>query len=421
MKRALLCLILGVLLAGTTVPAASRSTAAHTPSDRPRPVTVLAIVGDDAINPLHVEFRTRDGRDPRYPAGMPTPIRIPFPKATSFAAAIAELERGPLGRPTPGALYAIAGTRLLIHATPGSTGFIAPGTDPQGDARAHGTATSAAAAGLRTGTSPDSLIMFVPGTGEPAYGWVARQNWIDVASTSVYDIPTTGQCDGNAGARQLHRNGGLLFSSAGNTIDYYEPLSAPNGLPEVFQVGGVDSNGRTWLPGHLEAPSPFLTAGNVVRPYEVGARYSFPSAAPNSFTGQQVFGGTSGATPTVAGYGAELISEARRLLGSTGPRSSNALASRRPGHTSPSRGPLADGRFTRDELVDLLHRTATPYEPAGPARYAIEGYGAADGRSLRLAAQILRGQAPTPDRAEEDARHTQVEALRAVLAARCPN
>lgn len=420
MKRPTLALVL-MLMLGTLTVLATSSTAAHTPAGASRPITVLAIVGDQAINPLHAEFRTRDGRDPRYPAGMPTPIRIPLPKAQSFPDAIAELERGPLGHPKPGALYALAGTRLLIHATPGSSGLIAAGTDPQGDLRAHGTATTAAAAGLRTGTSPDSLIVFVPGTGEPVYGWVAQQNWIDLASTSVYDIPTTGQCDGNAGARLLHRNGGLLFSSAGNTTDYYEPLSSPNGLPAVFQVGGVDSKGRTWLPGQLDAPSPFLTAGNVVRPYEVGARYSFNSAAPDSFNGQQVFGGTSGATPTIAGYGAELITEARRLLGSNSPRSSAALARRQPGHTIPSRGPLADGQLTRDELVDLLHRTATPYETAGPARYAIEGYGAADARSLRLAIQILRGQAPLPNRAEEDASHAQAENLRAVLTSRCTN
>lgn len=392
---------------------------AGTPAAVARPVTVIAIVGDSAINPLHAEFRTRDGRDPIYPSWIPKPVRIPQPHARTFPAASAELGRGPLGHPQPGALYALAGTRLLIYATPGMSNLIDSGHDPQGDARAHGTATAAAATGLGTGTSPDSLVVFVPGTGESAYGWLAQQRWIDVASTSVYGIPTTGQCDGDTGARALYRDGGLLFSSAGNTIDYYEPLAAPNGLPEVFQVGGVDSTGRTWLPGHTDAPSPFLVTGNVVRPYEVGARYSFNSAAPDSYTGQQVFGGTSGATPTLAGYAAQLIAEARRLLGSTGPRTDTALATLNGDHRAPRTGPLSDGRFSRDELVDLLHRTATPYESPSPARYLIEGYGAANSQSLQLGLQVLRGSSTEPQRVDEDAANQQAETMRGLLTSRC--
>jgi hypothetical protein len=402
-----------------TGPTAASSAHAAAPATTGRPTTIIAIVGDSAINPLHVEFRTHDGRDPAYPRWMPKPIRIPQPHARTFAAAITELESGPLGHPQPGALYALAGTRLLIYATPGISNLIDDGKDPQGDVRAHGTGTAAAAVGLKTGTSPDSLIVFVPSAGEPAYGWIAKQRWIDVASTSAYDIPTTGQCDGDAGARALYRDGGLLFSSAGNTADYYEPLSAPNGLPEVFQVGGVDSTGRTWLPGHTDAGSPFFTAGSVVRPYEVGARYSFNSAGPDSYSGQQLFGGTSGATPTVAGYAADLIAEARRLLGSTGPRTDTALATLSPGRRAPRTGLLSDGRLTRDELVSLLHHTAIPHETPSSGRYDLEGYGAATQESLRLGLRVLQGQTHEPSRPDEDRANQQAEALRGQLTSRC--
>lgn len=363
-----------------------------------RPVTTIAIVGDAAINPLHVEFRTRDGRDPAYPAGMPKPVRVTLPKG-SFADAMATLAAGPLGNPKAGTLYAVAGTRLLVYATPGSGSLVAPG-----DGRLHGTGTAASAAGSRTGTSPDSLVVFVPRTTAAAYGWLAAQRWVDVASTSVYSIPTTEQCQGAAEARAMHQRGGLLFSSSGNTYDYVEPFSVPNGLPEVFQVGGVDAAGRTWLPPHPGEESPFFAAGSVVRPYETGARYSFRAASGDSRDGTQPFGGTSGATPTVAGYAAELIAEARRLLRSPGGR---------------RRGPLADGRFTRDELVALLHATATPFEAPGTHRYALEGYGATGATSHALALKVLRGQATAPARAAEDAEHARAESLRAAHTARC--
>lgn len=378
---------------------------------RARPITTVAIIGDTAINPLHVEFRTRDGRDPAYPVGMPRPVRVPLPKASSFDEAMAELAAGPLGNPKPGTLYTVAGTRLLIYATPDEPGLLGAG-----DERLHGTAAASSAAGSRTGTSPDSLVVFVPGTRAPAYGWLARQRWIDVASTSVYTIPTTAQCSGAAEARALHADGGLLFSSAGNATDQYEAISTPNGLPEVYQVGGVDSTGKTWLPPHPEEESPFLVAGNVVRPYETGARFSFPAASGNSLDGTQPFGGTSGATPTVAGYAVELVAEARRLLGDRRGRSSTALAVGRAGAV---RGPLADGRFTRDELVDVLHATATPAEPSTAGRYALEGYGATGARSHAQALQVLRGTAPMPVRPDEDAAHAEAERLRSVQASRC--
>jgi hypothetical protein len=289
-----------------------------------------------------------------------------------------------------------------------------------GDAeqRLHGTGTASSAAGTTIGTSPDSLIVFVPGNGDAAYGWLADQRWVDVASTSVYAIPTTGHCDGADGARALHAGGGLLFSSSGNLYDAYEPVAMPNGLPEVYQVGGVDSDGRTWLPGHLEEPEPFFAAGNVIRPYETGARYSYPAAAADSTTGTQPFGGTSGATPTVAGYAAELVAEARRLLDDTGPRTHTALARRGTAAVPPRRGPLSDGTFARDELIDVLHRTAVPAE-TGPGRYALEGFGATDRRSHAVALDVLRGAAELPTRPDDQRLHDNAETLRGHQASRC--
>lgn len=404
LRLACACAVSVALLGGTVAASAGTRPAAA------RPVTTIAVVGDASVNVLHEEFRTADGRDPRYPAGMPEPVRIPLPRTQDSAAAMAELQAGPLGRPRPGTLYAVAGTRLLVYATPGVDGLL--------EDRAHGTGTASSAAGRRTGTSPDSLVVVVPGTGDASYDWLAGQRWIDVASTSVYAVRTTEQCAGAAGARALHADGGLLLSSSGNTADAFEPLSIPNGLPEVFQVGGVDRTGRTWLPPRPEEQQPLFAAGNVVRPYETGARFSFPAASPDGRTGTQPFGGTSGATPTVAGYAAELVADARRLLRDRGPRSGAALATRRAGAALPARGPLADGTFTRDELVTLLQDTATPAETA-PGRYLVEGFGATDDRSHRLALSVLRGQATAPDRTADRPAHDRAEGLRAQHTTRC--
>ena len=373
-------------------------------------MTTIAIIGDAGINPLHEEFQTADGRQPVFPAGMPRPVLVSLPQTSDPQAALAQLQAGPLGNPEPGTLYAVAGTRLLLYATPGTGRLL--------EDRAHGTGTASSAAGRTIGSSPQSLIVIVPGTQDASYDWLARQQWIDVASTSVYAIRTTEQCAGAAGARTLHANGGLLFSSSGNAYDYYEPFSVPNGLPEVYQVGGVDRAGRTWLPPRPEENEPLFAVGNVVRPYETGARYSFPAASPDGRTGTQPFGGTSGATPTVAGYATELIREARRVLRDRAPRSRAALATRRSGAALPTRGPLADGIFTRDELVSLLHNTATPAETT-PGRYLLEGFGATDSRSHRLALSVLRGQAAAPDRTADREFHSQAEQLRQRHTDRC--
>lgn len=379
----------------------------------PPPPPVVAVVGDAGLNVLHEEFRTADGSTPRYPAGMPRPVMVNLPKSGSFANRIESLREGPLGQPRPDTLYAVRGTRLLV--------YVPPGHDDVLTQRAHGTGVASSVGGRVTGTAPDALIVFVAGGGQGSYAWLASQHWIDVASTSVYGVPTSEQCAGAEPVRRLHANGGLLFSSSGNTLDVAEPLAMPNGLPEVYQVGGVDADGRTYMPPHLEEEQPAFAFGTVVRPYESGARFSFPAASGDDLSGSQPFGGTSGSTPTVAGYAALLVREARTLLGDRGRRTAAAMAVRPPGGPRPpSRGPLSDGRLTRDELVRLLHTTATPAEEPGPARYALEGYGATTKASHTLALAVLRGTEGEPSRPQEDAAHAHAETLRRThSSARC--
>jgi len=190
----------------------------------------------------------------------------------------------------------------------------------------------------------------------------------------------------------------------------------PNGMPQTYIVGGVTGSGQTWTPGQTDETDPFYALGNVVRPYETGELFSFPAAAPDSVSGTQHFGGTSGATPRTAGWAAQLVAHAREVLRQTKPVS-GALAS---GPAKRARGPLSDGRFTRAELVALLHAVAVPHSglPDGP-QYAAEGYGALDAAAVKHAMQILDGTASVPSRPGDDQADAAAHQARAALVSRC--
>lgn len=394
-----------VLLLAFAAPAIAHAGAAPT----------VAIVGESGLNVLHDEFRATEPVD--YPAGMPAPVFVDLPAGGTFEQRLAQLRQGPLSHLKPGTLYAVRGTRVLVYAPvvteagdPGDTDVLDTDTGPA-DSLAplqHGTGVVASAIGATTGTAPDALAVFVTGgyDSPAAWGWISRQPWIDVASVSGYVLTANGTCRGGAEARAAIAAGHTIFSSSGNATDGQEQLVTPNGLPEVYRVGGVDATGRTWLPGHPEEQDPtFALLGGVTRPYDTGGLYSFMSAAPDSQSGLQQFGGTSGATPRTAGYALRLIATARSILAG-GP---------------PATGPLADGSFTGEDLTALLRHTATPHETASPGRYFVEGYGAVTTESVDLAERVLRGEVRMPARPDEDRAHDATVAARTALfsAGRC--
>lgn len=397
------------LLGATTAAADARPTA-------PVPAVVVAVMGEPgSVNVLHGEFRTFDGRDPRYPAAMPRPVRVELPASGSFEDRLAALKAGPLGRMRPGVLYAVAGTRLLLLNASDQP------YDGVGQDRVHATGVADSVVGRSVGTAPDALAVVVLGGGtDAAYGWLAGQPWVDIASTSDYTVetlPDPSQCIGSAPARAFARSGRVLFSSAGNTTDQPEALVSPNGLPETYLVGGVDATGATWRPGHPEETNPYYAAGNVVRPYETGERFSYQAAAPDSLTGLAHFGGTSGATPLTAGRAASLVRHARQAVAATGGSADGALAA---GPRRTARGPLADGRLSRDELVALLHGVATQHSGLpGGAAYAAEGYGALDDAATARAISVLNGTQALGVRPADDAADATARKARQVLFSRC--
>lgn len=380
------------------------------------PAVVVAVMGEvGSVNVLHREFQTVDGRDPAYPPEMPRPARVVLPRKGSFAGMVAAAKAGPLGSLMPGVLYAVAGTRLLL-VNAGDRPYDAVGQD-----RKHATGVVDSVVGTRVGTAPQALAVVVLGGGtDAAYGWLARQPWVDLATTSNYTIqtlPDPTQCIGSAPARAFGRDR-VLFSSSGNTTDQPEALVSPNGLPETYLVGGVDANGNTWTPGRTDETDPFYAAGNVVRPYETGERFSYQAAAPDSVTAMAHFGGTSGATPLTAGRAARLIAHARRTLFAPGGWANGALAA---GPRRPPRGPLADGRLDRNELVAVLHAAAQQRSglPAGAA-YAVEGFGALTDRATARAERFLDGTETMPSRGDDEPAYEQDKQTRTAAFARCP-
>lgn len=403
-SRALLLAVSACLALSAFTPMASSRPPRKSDAD---PV-VIAVIESGGLNVFHSDFRVDPGEKLKLPAGMPTTKTVRLPASGSFEERVATAGKGPLGSLKPGQLYRVAGTKIIgIYvgsSAPGGVNLLAD--------RDHATGTTSSAVGEAHGTYPEALLVFIPDTSAEAWEWLAEQDWIDVVSTSYFTlIGISSSSSGNqlCGARNAIRDivesGRLVFSAAGNA-EMVGPAFQPSGVPESYQVGGVDDEGRSYRP---DAQAAAITP---TRPYETGDRFEFPAADPDALSGSAPFGGTSGATPSTAGRAAELIAYARGLLG--GGRRDGSLATAPRGAKTPRKGPLGDGRLEASELTSLLHHVAVPKEPPSPVRYLVEGYGALTEEAVALGKQVLAGKAPEPERSEEDEVHSAVEQIRSL-------
>ena len=399
--RRLLTTTAAVAVLGTALPSSA------TPQ-RMSTAPVIAVVGESGMNVLHHDFRTADGSTPAYPASLGRVVVVPLPETGTFAQKRAAVAAGPLGHLVPGQLYGIKGTRLLVVSAPG----VAPRTDVTGggttsvtvgapdDPTLHGTGVMDAAVGTAYGTAPTALGLLVLGSIDDAFAWVAGAPGVDVASTSTYQVG--GRCTAAAAVRRIVAGGRPVFSSSGNTTDQGETLTSPNGLPEVYQVGGVTAEGAPYGSSPSAGDGdPFYGAGQVTRPYQTGELYDFRTAAFDSETGSMRFGGTSGATPRTAGWAADLIAHAR-------------AQSRRA-----ARGPMVDGRLSGAELVAVMRHVAEPSMAGQAGAFYAEGYGALNSRAVRRAMRVLDGTMAEPARPQEDADQAAVERARAAAFVGC--
>jgi hypothetical protein len=325
--------------------------------------TVIAVI-DSGVNPYHWDFLA--SRMPQHlngDTGDDLPLHRPasewlpgFPPAGQFAsvtrlalsleehAADTEMD---LQREEDADEWAAVkpsrdGTRHLTWM-PGTKIIGALTYDDQGDLLgangAHGVGVTSSSAGNLHGTCPECLLFFINhgstnAQSERAIEWAMSQPWIDVVTNS-YGFHVVGHSNfrpnvysgsDTAAQRAATDRGQTVFFSAGNGVEngFVTPnlttYSSQKGPDWMVTVGAVTPGED----GHYEAIGdelyeekygPFLGAGKPVDLAGVGSDYPTAyNAETVSGTGSFGFGGTSNATPHVAGLYSRTLYLVRTLL-----------------------------------------------------------------------------------------------------------
>ncbi|HVL65197.1 MAG TPA: S8/S53 family peptidase [Actinomycetota bacterium] len=236
----------------------------------------------------------------------------------------------------------------------------------------HGMGTSSVSVGNLHGTCPECLLVFIDingaTDGERAIEWAMNQPWIDVITNS-YGFSTAVRDRIYAGSdtdlqRRASVRGQTIFFSAGNGNDgaFIVPnttsFSSQEGPDWIVTVGAVSPGNHASYSGHGR---PADIAG-------IGSDYpSSYTARTVSETGQTGFGGTSNATPTIAGLYARALYEARASLdGRSRIQRRGVVATGKPFRCAGARPKceLGDGKLTVTELRRRLFHGAV-HTPAG--------------------------------------------------------
>jgi hypothetical protein len=427
----------------------------------PRPVgdSVIAFV-DTGINPYHKVFRDDSPRALQHPStyipGYPADAEALNLTFDGTYLQNVKDDCDTWKDVKPGKLYWVPGTKIVgaISFEPPST----PTCTAAGmagakiiDLNGHGTMVAsrgAAATAAKYGACgecrivsvqyPGSVNLVSPGgSTEPvlaAVKWASdNASWIDAQSNSWGPIAPVYDPTGAAGllaaspalVKQVEASSAahLAFWASGNGAAFrygvlgHPTLLSPHLTPSAISVGGHDSGYVNTWPGF----PPKLVSDSC----DSWAAYRDKV----NESGDSVGGGTSAATPFVAGGAGQVLLQARQILGDpeTGVASGGVVAKGAAGLV-PS-GPLADGVFTKDEWRDVVFKTATarptaqyedgpacgaggaPYNetpvkwtdvPAQYPEYVNIGYGAVDRPSLALASKVLLGQSALPARTDTD-------------------
>ena len=432
-----------------------------------KPLSVVALI-DSGINPYSKAFRDHSklGRvhPSKYISGYPKKakalrlsLNLPYEKAVKRDARVWAKVR-------PNELYWIPGTRISGAISLGSGGASCPVVDvPPANAvgsgckdrvllddHGHGTMTASRAAGAPKSLAPKARIVEIEGLGAQSTKWAADQGWIDVQSNSWISLVPPPLPSAVSQAFEYAAGQMLTLAASGNGTAFitgfaptptYLLSTAPAG---VVLIGGHD-NGRATLwagaPPHVVADA---YAGQTAGAYNSNGMKPHPIACC-----------TSAASPYAAGGAAAIVLEARRLLHSpiTGIHQDRVACGKPKGI---KKGPLADGAFTLKELKEVLLNTAQArpvegrddglvhwsgeprapdYPEYGPganpfcigcttmplpwaaipeqaSAYQMIGYGGINEHSLALAKKVLRGKAPLPERATEDAQYELDQQIR---------
>jgi hypothetical protein len=237
-----------------------------------------------------------------------------------------------------------------------------------GTPTSHGNGTTSVSVGNLHGTCPECLLLFINGASEEAIEWAMDQPWIDAITNSygfsaAYRDRIYSGSDVEAQRDASHR-GQTIFFSAGNGQDgaFVVPnttsFSSQEGPDWIVTVGAVSPGNHASYTGHGK---PADIAG-------IGSRY--PAAYGSTTvggTGTGGFGGTSNATPTIAGTYARALYLARRDLAGPSSVQRDGVIARGGGFKCGAARfdcELGDGKLTAVELRTRLFHGAV-HTPAG--------------------------------------------------------
>lgn len=238
----------------------------------------------------------------------------------------------------------------------------------QGGNGAHGAGTSSVSVGNFHGTCPECLLVAITHGGddrEAAINWAMQQSWIDVVTNSYgYSLVMRDRLYSGSDVdaqKAASQRGQHIFFSAGNgqantfTVPNTTLFSSQEGPDWITTVGATSPNGGQ-----------YTGAGKPADIAAVGLRY--PSIGGSTVSGEGQFGGTSNATPVVAGMYARGLWWARERLG--GPsrvQHDGVVAAGHPVACGAERPDceLGDGVLTQTELRTRLYQGAVR-TPQGP-------------------------------------------------------
>ena len=269
------------------------------------------------------------------------------------------------------------------------------GNKIHGPSSTHGMGTTSVSVGNIHGTCPECLLVFISysgaASGEAAINWAMKQPWIDAISNS-YGFSLAYRDRIYAGSNeQLQRRastrGQTIFFSAGNgqenafLVPNTTSFSSQEGPDWIVTVGAVSPGAHASYTGHGK---PADIAG-------IGSRYPAAYGSPTvGGTGSGGFGGTSNATPTIAGiYGRALYLSRVNLKGPSRVQNNGVIArgSRFDCGSARSDCELGDGVLTAMELRERLFHGAVHTEagltpggfgslpPIGEDEFVAEGHG----------------------------------------------
>ncbi len=243
----------------------------------------------------------------------------------------------------------------------------------QGTNTAHGAGTSSVAVGNIHGTCAECVVVLITYGGndqEAASNWAMKQPWIDVVSNSFGFAKVERERIYSGSDTKLQREaterGQSIFFSSGNGIS--NTFSIPNttlfssqeGPDWITTVGAVAPSGGE-----------YTGAGKPADIASVGSGY--PSQGGTTVSSAGTFGGTSNATPVIAGMYARSLYWARTKLDGPRQQSGGVIATGTPVPCCAARADceLGDGVLTEQELrTRLFHgatRTPQGLNPAGVA------------------------------------------------------